>query len=268
MRSRIIAIGAAIVVGLGIVTVTQAANAAEVGCQINGGGKVVNPCPVSDAMKLCKGSMKINGEDQQAREFAQTFPGDTCTFTVTAVLGAGDADPIFGAPFSPSAELANCPPNLATNPSLQVDLEEGAAKISGEFVNDNDTFAGKFVSLVGIEWGKHTTKSTVTSEVKTVRTSRTVNVPEGKKGTFEFIPRRAQIKGTWTVTGGTRNSAGGGPFGPKNTPWEWSFETTIDAPLVLPNGNTDGEARPKLIDCTGDEFDGDNPEPFPSEPPR
>lgn len=219
-------------------------------------------------MRLCKRSLKINGEPQQATEFAQTFPADTCDFKVIEVLGATDADPIFAAPLTPSAPLANCPPNTASNPSLTVDLEQGAAKISGDFVNDNDTFSAKFVGLIGIEWGKHTTRSTVTSEVRTVKTSRTVNVPAGKKGTYQFVPRRAQIKGVWTVTGGTRNSAGGGPFGPANQPWETSFETTIDAPLLLPDGNPDGEARPQLTDCTGDEFSGDDPEPFPSEPAK
>ena len=120
--------------------------------------------------------------------------------------------------------------------------------------------------MLGIEWGKHTTRSTVTSEVKTVKTSRTVNVPEGKKGTFQFVPRRAQIKGVWTVTGGTRNSAGGGPFGPANRPWEASFEATIEAPLVLPNGNADGEAQPAADRLHGRRVRGRRSEPFPSEP--
>jgi hypothetical protein len=267
MKRRAIAIGSALAIGLGLLTFTHAASAAEAGCTpINGTGQLVNPCPKDDAMKLCKGSLKINGEAQQATEFAQTFPADTCDFRVTEVLGADDEKPIFGTPLTPSAPLANCPPNVASNPSLVVDLEQGAAKISGDFVNDNDTFAAKFVGVLGIEWGKHTTRSTVTSEVKTVKSSRTVNVPEGKKGTYQFVPRRAQIKGVWTVTGGTRNSAGGGPFGPANRPWEASFDATIEAPLVLPNGLADGEAKPLLTDCTGSEFEGDDPEPFPSEP--
>jgi hypothetical protein len=266
MKRRVVAIGSMVAVGLGLLAVTQSANAAEAGCQPNGGGAVVNPCPQDAALRLCKRSLKINGEDQEATEFAQTFPADTCDFKVIAVLGADDASPIFGTPLTPSAPLANCPPNTASNPSLTVDLEQGGAKISGDFVNDNDTFSAKFVGLLGIEWGKHTTQSTVASEVRTVKTSRTVNVPVGKKGTFQFVPRRAQIKGVWTVTGGTRNSAGGGPFGPPNRPWETSFETTIEAPLVLPDGNPDGEARPQLTDCTGDEFEGDNPGDFPDEP--
>lgn len=268
MKRRVVAVASMAAVGLGLLAVTHSASAAEAGCQPNGGGQVVNPCPREDAMRLCKRAMKINGEDQEAREFAQTFPSDTCDFRVTEVLGATDADPVFDAPMTPSAPLANCPPNTASGASLTVDLEQGGAKISGDFINDNDTFSAKFVGLLGIEWGKHTTRSTVASEVRTVKTSRTVNVPAGKKGTFQFVPRRAQIKGVWTVTGGTRNSAGGGPFGPPNRPWETSFETTIEAPLLLPDGNADGEARPQLTDCTGDEFENDNPEPFPSEPAK
>lgn len=265
MRGRAIAIGSAVVLGLGILTVSYSANAAETGCDPAGSAGFVNPCPKDKAMELCKGALKINGEDQEATEFAQTFPSDTCDLAVTEVLGASDAKPIFGEPFTPSAPLANCPPNTATNPSLTVSLEQGSAKISGDFVNDNDTFAVNLVGLVGIEWGKHTTRSTVTSEVRAATTSRTVNVPEGKKGTFQFVPRRAQIKGIWTVKGGTR---GGNPLVPDSArPWEWSFETTIDAPLVLPDGNADGEARSQLTNCTGGEFEGDDPEPFPSEAP-
>jgi hypothetical protein len=98
-----------------------------------------------------------------------------------------------------------------------------------------------------------------------VSSTREVTVPKGKKGTFEFVPRRAQIKGTWTITGGTR---GGGPFAPDPIPWETTFDTTIDAPLVLPGGSPDGEARPNLTNCDGHEFDGDDPDPFPSEAPK
>lgn len=65
-------------------------------------------------MKLCKGSLEINGETQPAREFTQTFPADACDFRVTEALGASDAKPVFGEPFTPSAPLANCPPNAAT----------------------------------------------------------------------------------------------------------------------------------------------------------
>jgi hypothetical protein len=264
---RAIAMGAAVALGLGVVTVTQLASAAEAGCTpVNGGGQLVNPCPKDDAMRLCKGSIKINGVTQQAREFAQTFPADTCDFRVTEVVGAGDANAIFGAPFNPSAEVANCPPNTVNNLSLEVQMEQGAAKISGDFIGDGDTFATNFLGLLGIEWGKHETETNLVSEVRTVTSARTVNVPEGKRGTFQFFPRRAQIKGTWTVTGGTRNSAGGGPFGPANRPWEWTFDTVIEAPLMLPNGLADGEARPTLTDCTGSEFEGDEPEPFPGEP--
>ncbi|TDC31955.1 hypothetical protein [Micromonospora sp. KC213] len=270
MKRRLIAVGSTIVIGLGIVTITHTAHAAEAGCDPAGDGsvKIVNPCPKDEAMKLCKGSLKINGKQQFASEFAQTFPADTCDFRVTEVLGADDAKPIFGEPFSPSKEVANCPPNTNKNLSFEVAVEQGAAKIAGDFVDDGDSFSASFVNLLGAEWGEHGTESSLTTEVRTVTTARTVNVPEGKKGTFQFIPRRAQIKGLWTVTGGTRNSAGGGPFGPENTPWEWSFETTIDAPLLLPSGNPDGEARPKLTDCTGDEFKDDDPQPFPPEPTR
>ena len=64
MKRRVIAIGSAIALTLGILTFTHAANAAEAGCKIDGGGKVVNPCPKDAAMKLCKRSKVINGEQQ------------------------------------------------------------------------------------------------------------------------------------------------------------------------------------------------------------
>ncbi|TDC75840.1 hypothetical protein E1193_24845 [Micromonospora sp. KC606] len=251
-----------------MLTFSHVASAAEAGCKVDGQGKVVNPCPRDAAMKLCKRAKKINGEQQFIGSLARNqFLSDTCDFRVTEVLGANDANPIFGKPFSPSAPLANCPPNTSSNPSLKINLEQGSARISGDFVNDNDEFAASFLGMLGAEWGKVTTQSTITDEIKTVTSERTVNVPEGKKGTFEFVPRRAQIKGVWTITGDDpRNGGGGGPLGPKPTPWETTLEVTIDAPLVLPTGAADGEAKSKLTDCTGKEFENDDPEPFPKEP--
>jgi hypothetical protein len=264
MKLRAIAIGSVIVVGLGIVTITYNASAAENGCQFN--AQFLSPCPTDSAKQLCKAAKVINGVAQEPTEFAQTFPADRCDFTVTEVLGASDANPIFGAPFSPSAELANCPPNTTNNPSVTVTLQQGSKKISGDLVEEGDEFSADLLGLVGAEWGKRTSKSTLVSEVRTVTTERTVTVPKGKRGRFEFHPRRAQIKGFFTIA--SDDQGGGGPFGPEPRPWETTVATTIDAPLMLAGGNPDGEVRPLLTDCTGDEGRGDDPEPFPSEPPR